>query len=136
MNDLDISTIQSNLDEIEDIFPEVMGYYFDLMFEKFPAIEECFQNVDVEKNLKVTSKTIKYVVENFENKNKVAANLINLGKKLSGLQIKKEQYVCFIDSFLLTLEHFFLDHWNEKTKNEWKKLIIFIMSCLVNGMKE
>lgn len=121
--------------EIKDFFPEVIGYYFDLLIENCPEVEGYFENIEIENHFKMISLTMSFIVENIENRGKVATNLIHLGKKISGWEIKKEHYVLFLESFLLTLEHFYLAHWNENIRGEWKKLIVFVMSCLVKGMK-
>ena len=130
---LDPKIIKESFENVKPIAMEVITYFYDFMFEKYPEAKPLFASVDMEKQKLALINSLVYVVTNLEDGDKLSSYLKGLGSRHVNYGVVEAHYAIVGDCLLSTFAHFFKDGWTPELKSQWTEAYGVIQGFMLEG---
>ncbi len=132
---LDPKVIKDSFENVKPIAMEAVTYFYDFMFEKYPAAKDLFKNSNMEMQKTDLINALVYVVTNLEDGQKLSSYLKGLGSRHVNYGVQEEHYAIVGDCLLSTFAHFFGEAWTPELKDQWTQAYGAIQGLMLEGAK-
>lgn len=132
---MDPKVIKDSFENVKPIAQEAITYFYDYMFEKYPAAKELFKNVDMSSQKEQLINSLVYIVTNLEDGEKLTSYLKGLGSRHVNYGVQEPHYDIVGECLLATFAHFFGDKWTAELNSNWTEAYGAIKGLMLEGAK-
>ncbi len=135
MSELKIQVIKDSFDVVLGISEEVMIYFYQRLFEKYPDAQDLFENTNMEIQRDNLFSALLFIVDNIEKPKVVLPYLEKMGSRHVNYGVQESHYALVGDVLLETFAHFFKENWTPELKEQWLKAYALIAAYMIKGMR-
>jgi hemoglobin-like flavoprotein len=114
---------------------EAGNIFYKKLFELDPSLRNLF-NGEIEVQSRKLVSLITFVVHKLNNLNEVINDVVALGKRHAGYDVKATHYNTVGAALLWTLELALKDQWDEKMKAAWVEVYTVLSGTMIKAMAE
>jgi hemoglobin-like flavoprotein len=132
---LDTDIIQSSYSIIKAQSDEFAESFYQILFDKYPAVKPLFMKIDMEKQKAKLMESLDLVLVNVHNPQAFKSILKDLGKRHVKYGAVLTDYPLVGDALLQALEKHLDKHWNPNVENAWSLAYQTIADTMAEGAK-
>jgi methyl-accepting chemotaxis protein len=133
---LDVEVLRASFDLLAPRAEELVTRFYDLLFERHPAVEPLFANTTREQQEKHLLQALKLVVANLEKPEVLADVLPALGRKHQGYGAVPEHFGAVAETLMDTMKEFAGRKWTKKVATAWADALNAVASIMIGGYEE
>ena len=130
---LNIELIRQSFAKAAPISDQVADKFYEHLFRDYPEVKVLFDEKRMPGQKKALMKSLSYIVDNFDNPDKLHEYLREMGKRHVKYGTIEEHYPAVGNSLIKTLAHFFGDEWTPELEEEWGKAYNAIVTLMLEG---
>ena len=115
---LDPEILRSSFELVVARNPDVVRRFYDLLFERYPAVRPLFGNVRAQQERMLTF-ALAAVIEHLEDAPWLATTLGSLGRRHVGYGVTDEMYDQVGAALITTLARAAGPHWTPELESQW-----------------
>lgn len=112
---------------------EVMSRFYDELFSRFPAVKPMFAKTTKAKQMKMLLASLKLVIANLDNPDKLVPALKEMGKRHKGYGAVPEHYGAVAETLLDVMKEFAGKAWTKKVHNAWSDALNLVAETMLGG---
>ena len=123
-------------DSFELIAPQaedVMSRFYDELFTRFPQVQPMFANTTKAKQMKMLLASLKLVIANLDNPDKLVPALKEMGKRHKGYGAVPEHYTAVAETLMDVMKEFAGKAWTKKVHNAWSDALNLVAETMLGG---
>jgi hemoglobin-like flavoprotein len=132
---LDTDLIQSSYSIIKTQSDEFAESFYQILFDKYPAVEPLFAKTDMDKQKAKLMESLDLVLVNVHNPKVFVSILKDLGKRHVKYGAVLTDYPLIGDALLQALEKHLGQDWNPNVKNAWTLAYQAIADTMTEGAR-
>ena len=133
---LEADILRDSFALIEPKAEEVMSRFYDELFLRFPAVKPMFANTTKAKQMKMLLASLKLVIANLDNPDKLVPALQQMGKRHKGYGAVPEHYTAVADTLMDVMKEFAGKAWTKKVHNAWSDALNLVAETMLGGYEE
>jgi hemoglobin-like flavoprotein len=130
-----VNLVENSWDFIILNTSEAGNIFYGKLFELDPSLRNLFKG-DMDSQSRKLVSLITFVVHKLNNLDEVINDVVALGKRHAGYNVKPDHYNTVAAALLWTLELALKDQWNDKMKEAWVEVYTVLSGTMVKAMAE
>ena|SRR5579859_1977777 len=133
---------QKQIDLVEDSWDFIIlnagdagEMFYGKLFELDPSLRSLFKG-DIDSQSRKLVAMITFVVHKLNNLGEVVNDVVALGRRHAGYEVKEEYFSTVAAALLWTLEQALQSRWNEEMKAAWVAVYTVLSQTMINAMRE
>ncbi len=115
---------------------QVVSRFYDELFLRFPAVKPMFANTTKAKQSKMLLASLKLVIANLDNPDKLVPVLQEMGKRHKGYGAVPDHYGAVAETLLDVMKEFAGKAWTKKVHNAWSDALNLVAETMLGGYGE
>ena len=130
---LEAEILRSSFDLIAPQAEEVMSRFYDELFSRYPAVVPMFKNTTKAKQMKMLLASLKLVIANLDNPDKLVPALQEMGKRHKGYGAVPEHFTAVAETLLDVMKEFAGKAWTKQVHNAWSDALNLVAETMLGG---
>ena len=130
---LEADILRSSFDLIAPQAEEVMSRFYDELFKRFPAVVPMFANTTKAKQMKMLLASLKLVIANLDNPDKLVPALQDMGKRHKGYGALPEHYGAVAETLMDVMKEFAGKAWTKQVHQAWSDALNLVAETMLGG---
>ena len=130
---LEADILRSSFELIAPQAEELMSRFYDELFLRFPAVVPMFKNTTKAKQMKMLLASLKLVINNLDNPDKLVPALQEMGKRHKGYGAVPEHYTAVAETLMDVMKEFAGKAWTKKVHNAWSDALNLVAETMLGG---
>ena len=130
---LNVPALEKSFNLIAPQAEEVVARFYELLFERYPDVEPMFANTTPEKQQKMLLASLKLVMSNLNNVDKLAKALTTLGEKHEKYGAIEAHYGAVASTLIDTMKEFAGRAWTKEVNQAWSHALETIANVMLGA---
>lgn len=130
---LELEILESSFEALVPQADLLVVRFYEVLFEKYPAVQPMFSEVEIEKQQKKLLDSLVLVVNTLRNPNKLVPALQALGKKHQNYGAISEHYGAVAEVLLEVMAEFAGDLWSEEVETAWSDALQLVANVMLDA---
>ena len=115
---------------------EVMSRFYDELFSRFPAVKPMFANTTKAKQMKMLLASLKLVIANLDNPDKLVPALQEMGKRHKGYGAVPEHFTAVAETLMDVMKEFAGKAWTKQVHAAWSDALNLVAETMLGGYED
>ena len=112
---------------------EVVSRFYDELFSRFPAVKPMFANTTKAKQMKMLLASLKLVIANLDNPDKLVPALQEMGKRHQGYGAVPEHFTAVAETLMDVMKEFAGKAWTKQVHAAWTDALNLVAETMLGG---
>ena len=130
---LEADVLRKSFELIAPQANEVVSRFYDELFSRFPAVKPMFANTTKAKQMKMLLASLKLVIANLDNPDKLVPALKEMGKRHKGYGAKPEHYGAVAETLMDVMKEFAGKAWTKQVNQAWSDALNLVAETMLGG---
>ncbi|MFT5368511.1 MAG: methyl-accepting chemotaxis protein [Candidatus Latescibacterota bacterium] len=130
---LELEILESSFAALAPQAEALVARFYEVLFEKFPAVKPMFTETDIEKQQKKLLDSLVLVVNNLRNPDKLVPALQALGKKHQNYGAVAEHYGAVAEVLVEVMAEFAGDLWSDEVEAAWSDALQLVANVMLDA---
>jgi len=130
---LEADILRNSFDLIAPHAEEVMSRFYDELFTRFPQVQPMFANTTKAKQMKMLLASLKLVIANLDNPDKLVPALKEMGKRHKGYGAVPEHYTAVAETLMDVMKEFAGKAWTKQVHQAWSDALTLVAETMLGG---
>ena len=133
---LDIDLLEATFAAVAPRGDELVEYFYDQLFDRYPAVVPLFENADMQKQQGELLAVLTTVVGSLRTPDKLVSQLQQLGRRYVEYGAEPELYEAAGEVLLDSLAYIAGDDWNDEANQAWAEAYGVVSSVMIDAANE
>ena len=133
---LEADILRNSFELISPQAEEVMSRFYDELFARFPAVKPMFANTTKAKQMKMLLASLKLVIANLDNPDKLVPALQEMGKRHKGYGAVPEHYTAVAETLMDVMKEFAGKAWTKQVHQAWTDALNLVAETMLGGYED
>ncbi len=133
---LEADILRDSFALIEPQAEEVMSRFYDELFLRFPAVQPMFANTTKAKQMKMLLASLKLVIANLDNPDKLVPALQAMGKRHKGYGAEPAHYTAVAETLMDVMKEFAGKAWTKKVHAAWSDALNLVAETMLGAYED
>lgn len=133
---LEADMLRDSFKLLEPQAEEVMSRFYDELFARFPAVKPMFAKTTKAKQMRMLLASLKLVVANLDNPDKLVPALQQMGKRHKGYGAVPDHYTAVAETLMDVMKEFAGKAWTKQVHQAWTDALNLVAETMLGSYED